>query len=124
MYAIAFDMDTNALQAEWVANGGTAKGWRSAYAQMGEFLGRYGFTWQQGSLQFSSAETDPVSVVLAVQEMTKQFPWFAPSVRDIRMLRIEENNDLRPAVASVAPLAPHEPAQIIDLFTAMEQDYD
>ncbi|EFX0967648.1 virulence factor, partial [Citrobacter freundii] len=28
----------------------------------------------------------------------KKNPWFAPSVQDIRMLRIEENNDLMPAV--------------------------
>ena len=124
VYAIAFDMDTKALRDAWNANGGSPRGWRAAYPQMGEFLSRYGFTWQQGSLQFSSADTDPVTVVLAVQEMTKQFPWFAPSVRDIRMLRIEENNDLRPAVESIAPLKPHPAPEIIDLFTAMDQDYD
>ena len=26
------------------------------------------------------------------------YDWFAPSVRDIRMLRIEDNNDLMPAI--------------------------
>ena len=35
---------------------------------------------------------------MTVQQLTLEFEWFAPSVRDIRMLRIEENNDLMPAV--------------------------
>jgi virulence-associated protein VapD len=26
--------------------------------------------------------------------LSAKYPWFKPSVRDIRMLRIEENNDL------------------------------
>ena len=30
--------------------------------------------------------------------IAKANPWFAPSVTDIRMLRIEDNNDLMPAV--------------------------
>jgi len=36
-----------------------------------------------------------------VQQLTAEFDWFAPSVTDIRMLRIEENNDLMPAVELV-----------------------
>ncbi|HEV3439750.1 MAG TPA: hypothetical protein VG122_20460 [Gemmata sp.] len=36
--------------------------------------------------------------------MTTQLPWFAASVRDIRMLRIEELNDLMPVVQRVAGL--------------------
>jgi virulence-associated protein VapD len=33
-----------------------------------------------------------------VQRMATRFPWFTPAVRDIRMLRIEENNDLKAAL--------------------------
>ena len=29
-----------------------------------------------------------------VQDLAEEFDWFVPSLRDIRMLRIEENNDL------------------------------
>lgn len=123
VYAIAFDMDTKALAKEWQRVCGN-KSWRTAYPQIGEFLAGYGFSWKQGSLQFSSAEATPVTVVLAVQEMTKKFAWFAPSVRDIRMLRIEEDNDLAPAVNSVAPMTPHEPAEILDLFSALDADAD
>ncbi|NBO32128.1 MAG: virulence factor, partial [Cyanobacteria bacterium WB6_1B_304] len=36
--------------------------------------------------------------VLAAIEVSKSLPWFGTSVRDIPMLRIEELNDLMPAV--------------------------
>ena len=39
--------------------------------------------------------------VLAAQALTRGLPWFAPAIRDIRMLRIEDTNDLMPAVTSV-----------------------
>jgi len=39
-----------------------------------------------------------VTCVLAAIDLSRQLPWFAPSVRDMRMLRIEELNDLMPAV--------------------------
>jgi len=35
---------------------------------------------------------------LAAQALKRRFEWFQPSVRDIRMLRIEENNDLGTAL--------------------------
>jgi virulence-associated protein VapD len=35
-------------------------------------------------------------------DLTTSLPWFAASVRDIRMLRIEEMNDLMPAVQKAA----------------------
>lgn len=41
---------------------------------------------------------DAVQCILTVQKMAKTLPWFAPSVRDLRMLRIEENNDLKAAL--------------------------
>ncbi len=116
VYAIAFDMDTSALKEHY---GGAS--WRAAYRDIRDFLAGYGFTWKQGSLQFSSDDVTPVVVVLAAQEMAKRFSWFGPSVRDIRMLRIEEDNDLLPAVASVAPVAPHPPSEIIDLFSFLDE---
>jgi virulence-associated protein VapD len=35
---------------------------------------------------------------MAVQELVRRFYWLTASVRDIRMLRTEENNDLMPAL--------------------------
>ncbi len=43
-----------------------------------------------------------VTCVLAAMDLAKALPWFAGSVRDIRMLRIEELNDLLPAVLQAA----------------------
>lgn len=40
----------------------------------------------------------PLSRVLAALNLARGLPWFAASVRDIRLLRIEEMNDLMPAV--------------------------
>jgi len=39
--------------------------------------------------------------VLATIDLTRLLPWFAVSVRDIRMLRIEELNDLMPVIQQV-----------------------
>ena len=35
---------------------------------------------------------------MAAIDLSRRLGWFAASVRDIRMLRIEEMNDLMPAV--------------------------
>lgn len=58
-----------------------------------------GFEWQQGSMYFGKPDQiNAVTCVTVVQQLAKQFPWFKTCVKDIRMLRIEENNDLMPAV--------------------------
>ena len=57
---------------------------------------------QQGSIYFGGPTINAVTCVMAAQELGKTLPWFAASVRDIRMLRIEENNDLMPAVQQAA----------------------
>ncbi len=98
MFAITFDMDTVALQASY-----HTASWQNAYNDIGKTLRAFGFTRQQGSVYFGDDTVDPVRCVLAVQELTRTYVWFAPAVRDIRMLRIEDNNDLMPAVASVTP---------------------
>ena len=96
MYAIAFDLDTDALQRAY-----GAPSWRHAYAEIRAILEDEGFAWQQGSVNFGRPErVDAVSCVLAIQRLTRELPWFAASARDVRMLRIEENNDLRPAIDS------------------------
>jgi len=98
MYAITFDMDTNALQASY-----HNPSWQNAYNDIGKVLRAHGFLRQQGSVYFGDDTVDPVRCVLAVQELTRSFVWFSPAVRDIRMLRIEDENDLMPAIAAVSP---------------------
>jgi len=93
MYAIVFDLDTATLEQTY-----PSPSWRNAYADVRRILETRGFDWQQGSTYFGNDEVTAVDCVLAVQELKRQFDWFQPSVRDIRMLRIEENNDLGPAL--------------------------
>jgi virulence-associated protein VapD len=84
----------------------------NAYAQIKTTLGRHGFTPQQGSLYFGDPQTvNAVSTVLAIQELAQTYAWFnARVVSDIRMLRIEDNNDLMPAINAVASSGPQAAA--------------
>ena len=98
MYAITFDMDTTALQASY-----HYPSWQNACNDIGKILHSHGFGRQQGSVYFGDDTVDAVRCVLAVQALARAYVWFSPAVRDIRMLRIEDNNDLMPAVAAVIP---------------------
>jgi virulence-associated protein VapD len=93
MYAIAFDLDTAQLQHEYPNDS-----WQNAYGDIKKVLLPLGFNWQQGSVYFGGKEMDAVKCVLAAQALSKAYPWFKNCVRDLRMLRIEELNDLAPAL--------------------------
>jgi virulence-associated protein VapD len=94
MYAITFDLDTTVLKDTY-----HNASYNNAYTDIRNVLvDEYGFDWQQGSVYFGGSAVDAVSCVLAVQDLASRYDWFTPSVRDIRMLRIEENNNLMPAV--------------------------
>jgi virulence-associated protein VapD len=66
---------------------------------------RHQFQWQQGSVYFGGSAVTAASVMVAVIDLTTQLPWFSATVRDIRMLRIEEMNDLLPVVQRIAGIA-------------------
>ncbi len=91
-YAISFDLDTTELQKLYPSGS-----WQNAYTDVKKVLQAEGFTWQQGSVYFGDT-IDAVKCVLAAQKLSKSYAWFKPCVRDIRMLRIEELNDLSPAL--------------------------
>ena len=94
MYAITFDLDLDALKKNYPGNTPT-----QGYEDIGRVLGKYGFSRQQGSVYFGDKSVTPVVCVMAVQDVQKTHPWFVKVVGDIRMLRIEEHNDLMPAIA-------------------------
>ena len=96
MYAIVFDFD-----AETLENLYPNSSWRNAYTDVRTYLTARGFEWKQGSTYFGDDTIDAVRCVRVVQKLAAKFPWFTPAVRDIRMLRIEDNNDLMPAVQRV-----------------------
>ena len=96
VYAIAFDMDIEQPRTHY------GDPYNNASLEIRRFLQTRGFTWQQGSVYFGGPEVTAVSCVLAVQALARALPWFAPAVRDIRMMRIEELDDLMPAVQETA----------------------
>jgi virulence-associated protein VapD len=96
MYAIAFDMDIESLREQY------GDPYNNAYQETRKVLSKHGFTWQQGSAYFGDERINAVTCVLAAQDLARSLPWFAASVRDIRMLRIEELNDLMPAVRAAS----------------------
>ena len=91
-------MDTSVLQASY-----HNASWQNAYADIGRALSQHGFTRQQGSVYFGDDTVDAVRCVLAVQDLSRSLVWFAAAVKDIRMLRIEDNNDLMPAIGALRP---------------------
>jgi virulence-associated protein VapD len=91
-YAISFDLDTEQLKQSYHTTS-----YNNAYADIKRILVPLGFTWQQGSVYFG-AEVNAVQCVLAAQKLSTSLPWFKASVKDIRMLRIEELNDLSEAL--------------------------
>jgi virulence-associated protein VapD len=94
MYAIAFDMDSEILKQSYPNDS-----WTNAYNDIKKILQAYEFELQQGSVYFGKPGiVNTVTCVLAVQDLAKTLPWFSASVKNIRMLRIEEDNDLLPAV--------------------------
>ncbi|MEM6944867.1 MAG: virulence factor [Pseudomonadota bacterium] len=95
MYAITFDMDTSRMEELY-----PGASWRNGYNEIKSILREHGFDWQQGSVYFGRETVNAVTCVLAVQDVAKRLDWFSPSVRDVRMLRIEEFNDLSPAVGA------------------------
>jgi virulence-associated protein VapD len=93
MYAIAFDLDTAQLQNVY-----PNFSYKNAYGDIRKILEPLGFIWQQGSVYFGDKDMNAVKCVLAAQALSNAYPWFKSCVRDIRMLRIEELNDLAAAL--------------------------
>lgn len=92
-YAIILTLDTDTLSKVYTENS-TA----NAYTDIEETLRSYGFYRKQWSVYFGDERVDAVKTVIAVQKLSKKYDWFLPSVQDIRMIRIEEDNDLMAAI--------------------------
>jgi virulence-associated protein VapD len=102
VYALAFDLDIEQLRVH------SGDPYNNADLEIRRVLERHAFQWQQGSVYFGDATVTAATVMVAVVDLTTQLPWFAASVRDIRMLRIEELNDLMPVVQRVAGMSDGE----------------
>lgn len=96
MYAITFDLHMDTLRKTYHNDS-----INNAYGDIRKILEKHGFNRQQGSVYFGDDTVDAVTCVLAVQDCARTHDWFSASVADIRMLRIEDNNDLGPAIEAV-----------------------
>ena len=91
VYAVAFDFDVQLLEQLYPSTS-----WRNACSDVRRFLEENGFENKQGSVYFSLEDIGPVECIAVVQDLAELYDWFTPSLKDIRMLRIDENNDLMP----------------------------
>ncbi len=97
-YALAFDLVVDELRSHY-----SAITPHNAYGEVRALLEAQGFAWQQGSVYFGDARVvGAVVCVLAAQRPATELPWFTSCVPDIRMLSIEENDDLGVALAGPA----------------------
>jgi virulence-associated protein VapD len=96
MYAIIFDINTNCLSDQCHNTSST-----KAYGDIRKFMEVNHFNWQQGGVYFGDETINAVNCVMIIQKLSKTYPWFSACVKDVRMLRIEENNDLMPAIQKI-----------------------
>lgn len=88
MYAVTFDLNGPVRKAMYESTG--------AHTEIRNFLENKGFKWVQRSVYFSNPGVNAVQAVLIVQELIEEFDWLGPCIDDIRLLRIEDDNDLKP----------------------------
>lgn len=93
MYAITFELDTAVLKELY-----PSESWQNAYSDIKGVLESCGFTQQQGGVYFGNRDITVVQCVLAAQRLSQTYSWFKPTASNIKMLRIEELNDLAPAL--------------------------
>jgi len=96
VYAITFDLDVESLRIHY------GDPYNNAYLEIRRVMERHHFQWQQGSVYFGGKQVTTGSVLDVLVDLVSLFPWFSECVRDVRVLRIEENNDLLPNVKRLA----------------------
>ncbi len=82
VYAIAYDLNTEAAERY------------GAWAKIARVLENHGFCRQQGSVFYGDEATSAMTCARAVLELHDKYAWFWEVVRDMRMLRISEQDDL------------------------------
>lgn len=101
MYAIAFDLDTSSCQRLYPGSD-----WKHAYRDIQTVLTEFGFWGMQGSVYYSQ-HAKSVKVFQTIVALQERHPWFRSVVRSLRMLRIDENDDLLPILGQPElPLSP------------------
>lgn len=82
VYAIAYDLNTDAAEKH------------GAWGKIARVFESHGFRRQQGSVFYGDESTSAMTCARAVLELHDKYAWFWEVVRDMRMLRISEQDDL------------------------------
>ncbi len=72
------------------------KTYTKAYYLVRRYLEQNGFEWKQGSVYFFKDKTvqDNLIILKIIRKLAKKYPWFLNCARDVRMLKIEAENDV------------------------------
>lgn len=92
MYMISIDLDSEKLKKEY-----KNESIGNAYTEIKSFLKSRGFSSRSG-FNFTT-DQNAIFCILTVADLTENFDWFARSVSDVKLLRIEEETDLLPIVS-------------------------
>ena len=120
-YAIAFDMDTNAMRDDGVTNTDRTNIYQT---EIPTALATCGFTAHpQGSLYHTESDQDPITCLMKLQSTLKaDAPRFCKYVKRVHVFRMEEWSDVTPLLAAKAaagtPDADEEIAEQEDLVEA------
>lgn len=120
-YAIAFDLDTKAMEAAGLTKSERARVYQTEIPQA---LVLCGFTAHpQGSLYHTESEQNPITAIMQLQSaLTQNAPNFCRYVRRVHVFRMDEWSDVttlianRPAAAS--PTADEELSEQEDINAA------
>ena len=91
MYAILINLDTDSLLEYEKLN--------NVNQQIKTHMTENGFIWKQGNIYFGNENITAVSCVVVIQKLAQKYSWFSTCVKEVRMLRIEENTNLLPALS-------------------------
>ena len=98
VYAIAYDLNTEAAEKH------------GAWDKIARVLESYGFCRQQGSVFYGTEKTTAMTCAAAVLDLNDRYAWFWDVVRDMRMLRIDEQDDLLAIVPNRLRVDQHDVA--------------
>lgn len=87
MYALAFDMDIEALRKNY------GDPYNQAYFDIRVKMEGLGFTWTQGSLYVNRENDNTLASVYKAVRILSSIEWFRKSVRDIRAFKVEDWSD-------------------------------
>ena len=91
MYAVLIDLDTDSLLEYEKLN--------NVNQQIKIYMIENGFIWKQGNIYFGNKNITAVNCVVVIQKLAQKYSWFSTYAKEVRMLRIEENTDLLPALS-------------------------